>query len=158
VNTSRSLVTAGKHVDNSRAIARQLLGKRVPVSTDTHAAVDVFSMWFVPKCYKQDQLSSGVGKICTLDMICSVKPVLTEDLCVVNKEEFFSNMLLCAIRTINERPSIFIRDNPIFSSERMLHEDYYRKGSVGKKRISGRESQGGWRQDEVIGGKPLVLK
>jgi hypothetical protein len=36
---------------------------------------------------------------------------------------------------------IFIRDNPIFSSERMLHEDYYRKGSVEKK-FSGRGSQG----------------
>jgi hypothetical protein len=26
-------------------------------------------------------------------MICSVKPVLTEDLCVVQKEEMFNNML-----------------------------------------------------------------
>jgi hypothetical protein len=37
-------------------------------------------------------------------------------------------------------PSIFIRDKPIFASERMLHKDYYRKGSV--KKIYGRESQG----------------
>jgi hypothetical protein len=29
-------------------------------------------------------------------------------------------------------PSIFIRDKPIFSSERMLHKDYYRS-SVEKK-------------------------
>jgi hypothetical protein len=29
------LVTAGKHVNNTRAIARQLLGKRVPAATDT---------------------------------------------------------------------------------------------------------------------------
>jgi hypothetical protein len=29
--------------------------------------------------------------------------------------------------------SIFIRDKPIFSSERMLRKDYYRKGSVAKK-------------------------
>jgi hypothetical protein len=40
----------------------------------------------------------------------------------------------------------------IFSSERMLHKDYYRKGSVEK--TSGRESQGAWLQDELIGGKP----
>jgi hypothetical protein len=33
------------------------------------------------------------------------------------------------------RPNIFIRDKPIFSSERMLHKDYYRKSSVEK--ISG---------------------
>jgi hypothetical protein len=28
-----------------------------------------------------------------IGMICSVKPVLTEDLCVVQKEEIFNNML-----------------------------------------------------------------
>jgi hypothetical protein len=28
---------------------------------------------------------------------------------------------ICAIRTLDEKPSIFIRDKPIFSSERMLH-------------------------------------
>jgi hypothetical protein len=39
-----------------------------------------------------------------------------------------------------EKPSIFIKDKPIFSSERMLHKNYYRKDSVEKK-ISGRESQ-----------------
>jgi hypothetical protein len=44
------------------------------------------------------------------------------------------------IQALEERPSIFIRDKPIFSSERVLHEDYYRKGSVEK--ISGRGSQG----------------
>jgi hypothetical protein len=34
-----------------------------------------------------------------------------------------------------QRPSIFIRDKPIFSSERMLHKDYYRKSSVEKKTL-----------------------
>jgi hypothetical protein len=67
-------------------------------------------------------------------MICFVKPVLTEDFCVVQKEEF---AITC---TLDERPSIFIRDKPVFSSERMLHKDYYRKSSVEK--ISGRGSQG----------------
>jgi hypothetical protein len=37
----------------------------------------------------------------------------------------------------------------------MLHKDYYRKGSVEK--ISGRESQGAWRQDELIGGKLWLI-
>jgi hypothetical protein len=37
----RCLVTAGKHVNNTRAIARQLLGKRVPAATDMHATVEV---------------------------------------------------------------------------------------------------------------------
>jgi hypothetical protein len=36
----------------------------------------------------------------------------------------------------------------------MLHENYYRKGSL--ENISGRESQGAWRQDELICGKPPV--
>jgi hypothetical protein len=39
----------------------------------------------------------------------------------------------------------------------MLHTDYDRKGSVAKK-ICGRESQGALRQDELIGGKPPVVK
>jgi hypothetical protein len=37
----------------------------------------------------------------------------------------------------------------------MLHKDHYRKGSVGS--VDG-ESQGAWRQDELIGGKLPVVK
>jgi hypothetical protein len=50
-----------------------------------------------------------------------------------------------------------MRDKPIFSSEKVLHKDYYRRSSVEKK-TSGRGSQGTWRQDELIGGKPPVVK
>jgi hypothetical protein len=39
-----------------------------------------------------------------------------------------------------------------------LHKEYDRKGSVARKEISGRESQEAWRQDELIGGKPPVVK
>jgi hypothetical protein len=39
----------------------------------------------------------------------------------------------------------------------MLHKDYNRKGSVDKK-YSGNEPQEAWRQDELIGGKPPVVK
>jgi hypothetical protein len=60
-------------------------------------------------------------------------------------------------RILDERPSIFLRDKPIFSSEKMLHNDYYRKSLVEKK-ISARGSQGAWRQGELIGGKPPVVK
>jgi hypothetical protein len=49
------------------------------------------------------------------------------------------------------------RDKRIFLSERMLHKDYYLKSSVEKKK-SGRGSQGAWRQEELIGGKPPVVK
>jgi hypothetical protein len=37
--------------------------------------------------------------------------------------------------TLDERPSIFIRDKLIFSSERMLHKDYYRRSSVEKRSL-----------------------
>jgi hypothetical protein len=40
-----------------------------------------------------------------------------------------------------QRRSIFIGDNPILSSERMLHKDYGRKGSVAI-RVSGRDLEG----------------
>jgi hypothetical protein len=89
-------------------------------------------------------------------MICIAKPGLTEDFYIVQKEEY-SIHAICAIRTFDKRPSMFVRDKPIFSSERMLHKNYYRKGSVEKK-ISGRDPQGAWRQDELIGGKqPVVI-
>jgi hypothetical protein len=39
---------------------------------------------------------------------------------------------MCVIHTLDERPSIFRKDKPIFSSDRMLHKDYDRKGSVKK--------------------------
>jgi hypothetical protein len=37
----RCLETAGKHANNTRAIAKQLLGIRAPAATDTHATVEV---------------------------------------------------------------------------------------------------------------------
>jgi hypothetical protein len=40
----------------------------------------------------------------------------------------------------------------LISLERMFRKDYYRYGSVD------RESQGAWRQDELIGGIPSVVK
>jgi hypothetical protein len=44
----------------------------------------------------------------------------------------------------------------------MLHNNYDHKGSLAKKQkneeISGRELQGAWGQDELIGGKPPVVK
>jgi hypothetical protein len=40
----------------------------------------------------------------------------------------------------------------------MLHKDYDHKGSLGKQKISCREQQGAWRQDELVGGKPPVVK
>jgi hypothetical protein len=73
-------------------------------------------------------------------MTYSTKPVLREDLSVVEKEEF-STACICAKCTPDKRKSIFIRNKTIFSSERMLYKDYYHKGSV-EERISGHESQG----------------
>jgi hypothetical protein len=39
----------------------------------------------------------------------------------------------------------------------MLHKDYDSKGPT-EKTNSGRESQGAWRQDELIASKPPVVK
>jgi hypothetical protein len=49
-----------------------------------------------------------------------------------------------------------LNDRPIVSSEKMLYNDYDRNGSIEKS--AGRESQGSWRQDEVISVKLLVVK
>jgi hypothetical protein len=40
----------------------------------------------------------------------------------------------------------------------MLHKDYDHKVSLEKKTIAGRDSQGACCQDELIGGKPPVVK
>jgi hypothetical protein len=51
--------------------------------------------------------------------------------------------------------SNLLRDKPIFSSERTLHKDYDCKGSVEK--IPGRDLQGAWHPEELIGGKRPVV-
>jgi hypothetical protein len=48
----------------------------------------------------------------------------------MQKEQFS----ICAKCTFDEKPSIFIRDKLTLSNERMLHEDYYSKGSVARKK------------------------
>jgi hypothetical protein len=53
-------------------------------------------------------------------------------------------------------PASVVKDTLILSSERMLHKGYTCKCSVETK--SGRESQGTWREDELTGGKPPVVK
>jgi hypothetical protein len=60
-------------------------------------------------------------------------------------------MLLCAIRALDKAKHI--QKKPILSSERTLHKNYDRNGSVTKKN-SGRELKGAWRHDELTGGKP----
>jgi hypothetical protein len=40
----------------------------------------------------------------------------------------------------------------------MLHKDYDRKGSVAEKKKLSCDPKGAWRQDELIGGNPPVVK
>jgi hypothetical protein len=54
-------------------------------------------------------------------------------------------------------PAVIVSDRPILSSEKKLHKDYASKASV-EKNNAGRESQGAFRQEELIGGKPPVVK
>jgi hypothetical protein len=51
---------------------------------------------------------------------------------------------------------VILKTNGATQSEKILHKDYYRKSSA-EKSMSGRGSQGTWRQDELIGGKPPVI-
>jgi hypothetical protein len=62
-----------------------------------------------------------------LEIICSVKLLLTEDLCAVQKEVFSIAWHMF------EMPDTFTTDKLNFSSERMLQKDYYRKGLVEEK-------------------------
>jgi hypothetical protein len=70
-------------------------------------------------------------------MICFAKPVLTEDMYTVHKEEFPIMCYMWYVHLTKVERSIFIRDKPVFPLERVLHKDYDRKGSVGGKKISG---------------------
>jgi hypothetical protein len=54
-------------------------------------------------------------------------------------------------------PVAIVNDKPILSSERMLYKDYNRRCSIERKE-SGRESQGAQSKEELIGGKPQVVK
>lgn len=64
---------------------------------------------------------------------------------------------ISVICTLDERASILVRDKAIFSSDRMLRTDYYRKG-LAEKKIFGRESLRANRQDELVSGKRPVVK
>jgi hypothetical protein len=65
-------------------------------------------------------------------MNCFAEPVLTGDLYIVHKEEFSVTRYMWDTYT-SQRRSLFIRENPILSLDRMLHKDYDGKGSVEKK-------------------------
>jgi hypothetical protein len=65
-------------------------------------------------------------------MIRFAKSVLT-DLYIVQKEEFSTTRYMCDTYTWRKAKHIYIRDKPIFSSERMLHKDCDRNNSVGKR-------------------------
>jgi hypothetical protein len=90
-------------------------------------------------------------------MICFGKPGLTEDLYIVQKEEFSTTCYMCDTYTW-QRSRLFVWYKPILSYERMSDKDYDRKGSIEKNRISYRGPHGAWRQDELTGGKPPVVK
>jgi hypothetical protein len=91
-----------------------------------------------------------------IGIVCSVKPVLTENLCVVEKKEEFSvTCYMCNMYSWRQAKHIHKKQTH-FLSERTLHKEYYRKNSVEK--ILVLIVKGSWRQDELIGGKPLVVK
>jgi hypothetical protein len=81
-------------------------------------------------------------------MICFAKPVLTEGLYIVQKEEFSVTRHMCGMYIWWKVKHICNRQTHLLV--RVLHKDYDRKGSAEKKN-SGHEPQGAWWQDELIG-------
>jgi hypothetical protein len=74
-------------------------------------------------------------------MIGSAMPVLTKDLCVVQKVEFSMACYMCDTYTLRKAKCIHKGQPHLLV--RMLHKDYYSKGSVEKRKgIFDRESQG----------------
>jgi hypothetical protein len=66
--------------------------------------------------------------------ICFPKPGLT-GLVYSGQGRIFNNMLYVRyIHLTKATQSLFMRDKPIVSSQRMLHKDYGHKGSVAKKK------------------------
>jgi hypothetical protein len=58
----------------------------------------------------------------------------------------------------SQRASLVITDKSILSLERMLHDNYDRRGQLQKEKISGCEPQEAWRQDKLTGSKLPVVK
>jgi hypothetical protein len=68
-------------------------------------------------------------------MICSAKPGPTENFYISSKGRIFNNMLdVRYIHFTKAKRSLFIRDKPILSSERILHKNYGGKGSVAEEK------------------------
>jgi hypothetical protein len=76
---------------------------------------------------------------------------------IVQKEEFPIRGSKCDTYTWRKAKHIHKRQTHLLVRED-VSKDFYRRGSVEKKTISGREPQGAWRQDEMIGGKSPVVK
>jgi hypothetical protein len=169
-----------------RAVSRQGLGKHVPASTNTHSNITglletMFSTSSVQRGYKEEiwSLPCGSGvEYLHRSPESRRNPVLEgiigppsswgykyEDLALQVWGSFESETVKYdhesrGTRTIEwlrwRSPAAIVNDRPILSSERMLHKDYDRKGSVEK--INGRGSQGAWRWDKLMGGKSPVIK
>jgi hypothetical protein len=72
---------------------------------------------------------------------------------IIQTQKINRKILKSAICTLDERPNIFLRRKHTLSSERTKTTRFQLKN-----KISGRESQGAWRQDQLIGGKSPVVK
>jgi hypothetical protein len=89
-------------------------------------------------------------------MICSVKPVLTEDLCIVQTEELSIIYYMCEIYICWKATHIHKRQAHLLVREDVTQGLLPQEFSW--KKISGRGSQGAWRQDDLFGGKQPAIK
>jgi hypothetical protein len=131
----------------------RLYNTSVQATSRSHTKAWEWKMFAVPDKAKSDTVNKKTVKLTTVQVtkigtICFPKPGLTKDLYILQKEEFSIICYMCYTYTWQRR-SIFIIDNLILSSETMLHKDYDSKGSVAKRKIFGRGSQGAWCHDEL---------
>jgi hypothetical protein len=73
-------------------------------------------------------------------MMCFEKPGLKKELYIAQNAHVRYIYIYIYIYILDRRTDILITDKPTFSSERMSHEEYYRRSSV-EKEMSGCGSQ-----------------
>jgi hypothetical protein len=93
-------------------------------------------------------------KISKTDMIRFAKPGLTEDLCIVQKEEFSITCYMCDTYTLKDK---HIHQRQTHLLVRGCYVTTIVPSVQLQKRYPGREPRGVWRQDELIGGRKVTL-
>jgi hypothetical protein len=93
-----------------------------------------------------------------LGMICSANPVLTEDLCVVQKQEFFSNMLCMRNEHLMKGEAYSLETNPSSRPKGCYVRTNTARVQSGKYKSLVVVLKGLDAKTRLVGGKPPVVK